>query len=259
MLITRTVSGTTPTDTNTSHRSSYVRRATRHRVLFTAATGTHRLTTRGQHRRHGDAVQNDHSLPRHDDRIKEAHALARRHRHHHITQVHSLGGEHLGRQPQPGARPKRMAAKPSDFQLPTSGVGTPLDWPVHFDGKRSPPPFQRQMARPQVRGRRLSTPTGRRVSTRGQLLQPPMGRSTLPMCKPTPIGRSSYGHRALLTPQTLVSKATQHGHRDNHYLDSRVQFSSGRHGSREGVGRPRWSVVAFRLPRRLGYTPAEAL
>jgi hypothetical protein len=42
-----------------------------------------------------------------------------------------------------------------------------------------------------------------------------------------------------------------------HYPVSRDQFFPGRHGSREGVG-PGWSVVAFRLPRRHGYTPAEA-
>jgi len=43
-----------------------------------------------------------------------------------------------------------------------------------------------------------------------------------------------------------------------HYPPSRDLFFPGRLGSREGVGRPGWSVVAFRLPRRPGSTPAGA-
>jgi hypothetical protein len=43
-----------------------------------------------------------------------------------------------------------------------------------------------------------------------------------------------------------------------HYPASRDLFFPGGHGSREGVGRPRWSIVAFRLPRRHGCTSAEA-
>jgi hypothetical protein len=43
-----------------------------------------------------------------------------------------------------------------------------------------------------------------------------------------------------------------------HYPASRDLFFPGRHGSREGVRRPGWSIVAFRLPRRPGCTPAEA-
>jgi hypothetical protein len=113
----------------------------------------------------------------------------------------------LGRQPQPGARPRRLAAKPSDFQLPTSIVGATLYRPLRIDGKRTTPTFQRQVARLQMRRRRLST--------QSQLVQAPMGRTTLLLRKATPFGRSSHRHRTLLVPQTMVSKATQHGHRDH--------------------------------------------
>jgi hypothetical protein len=74
------------------------------------------------------------------------------------------------------------------------------------------------MARPQVRRRRLPTPAGRCTATRSQLLHPPMGRTTLPLRKATPVGRCSHRHRTLLAPQTLVSRATYHGHRDHPLL-----------------------------------------
>jgi hypothetical protein len=109
-------------------------RATRNQVLSTASTRTKRLTTRGEDRRRSDAVQTNHSLPRHDDRIKEALALAGRQRHHHPTHVHSLSNEHFGRQPQRGARPRGLVAKSSDFQQPKSKVGTTLYRPVRIDG-----------------------------------------------------------------------------------------------------------------------------
>jgi hypothetical protein len=71
------------------------------------------------------------------------------------------------------------------------------------------------MARPQVRRRRLPTPAGRCMATRSQLLHPPMGRTTLSLRKATPVGRCTHRHRTLLAPQTLVSRATYHGHRDH--------------------------------------------
>jgi hypothetical protein len=81
--------------------------------------------------------------------------------------------------------------------------------------KHSAPPVQLQVARSQVRGRRLSSPTGHSVPTRGQLLQTPVGRSTRSLRKTSPIGRSSHRHRILLAPQTVVSAPTQHGNRDH--------------------------------------------
>jgi hypothetical protein len=53
----------------THHMEGATSRTTRDRVCSTSATGTQRLTTRGQHRRRGYAFQANHSLPRHDDRI----------------------------------------------------------------------------------------------------------------------------------------------------------------------------------------------
>jgi hypothetical protein len=94
----------------THHVEGATGSATRNRVLSTTIAGTKRLATRGQHRRGCDAVQTNHSLSRHDDQIKKALALARRPRHKHPTEVHSLSTDHLGRQPQPGARPRRVTA-----------------------------------------------------------------------------------------------------------------------------------------------------
>jgi hypothetical protein len=99
-----------------------------------------------------------------------------------------------------------LAAKPSDFQLSTSIVGATLYRPLRIAEKRTSPSLQRQVARPQVRRRRLSTPTGRRMATRSQLLQTPVGRKAIP------VGRNNHRHRTLLAPQTLVSTTTQHGH-----------------------------------------------
>jgi hypothetical protein len=121
----------------------------------------------------------------------------------------------MGRQPLPGAGPRRLAAKPSDFRLLTSGMGSTLYRPLRIYGKRIAPSLQRQVARPQVRGRRLSTPAGRRMATRSELLQPLMGRTTLRVRKATPVGPISHRHRIALIPQTMVSTTTKHGHQDH--------------------------------------------
>jgi hypothetical protein len=66
-----------------------------------------------------------------------------------------------------------------------------------------------------MRGRRLFAPTGHRVATRGQLQQPPVVRSTRPLRKATPLGRSSDRHRAVLASQNVVLTPAQHCHRDH--------------------------------------------
>jgi hypothetical protein len=71
------------------------------------------------------------------------------------------------------------------------------------------------MARPQVRRRRLFAPSGYRVTTRDQLLQPPVVRTTRPLRKTTPVGRIGHRHRTQLAPQTVVPRLAQHGHRDH--------------------------------------------
>jgi hypothetical protein len=121
----------------------------------------------------------------------------------------------MGRQPQLGTRPRRLAAQPSDFQLPPNSVGTSLDRPLCDYGKHTASTFQRPVARPQVRGRQLFAPRGHRVATRGQLLQPAVDNSTRPLCKTTLIGRSGHRHLTLMAPQTVVLGLAEHGHRDH--------------------------------------------
>jgi hypothetical protein len=67
-------------------------------------------------------------------------------------------------------------------------VGATLDRPLCVDGKRTAPTFQRPMARPQMRGRRLFTSSGHRVATRGKPLQPAMVSSFRPLCETTLMG-----------------------------------------------------------------------
>jgi hypothetical protein len=121
----------------------------------------------------------------------------------------------MGRQHEPGTRPRRVVAKPSNIQLPSYNVGATLYRPLCVDGKRTAPTFQRPMARPQMRGLRMSTPSGHRVATRGKLLQPAMVSSFRPLCETTPIGGSCYRHRTALAPKTVVLELTQLGHRDH--------------------------------------------
>jgi hypothetical protein len=68
-----------------------------------------------------------------------------------------------------------------------------------------------------MRRHRLPTPTGRRVATQSQNVQPTLGSTARTICKATPLRSISYRHRTLLAPQAVVPTTTRHGHR-NHPL-----------------------------------------
>jgi hypothetical protein len=120
-------------------RKGATSRLTCNQVFSTTTPGTQRLTARRQHSNRDRVVQANHTLSCICDRIAEAVVLTGRQRHHHPTKVHPLGSEHLGKQPQPGARPRRKAAKPSDFQLPSCRVGTTIYRTFCVNGEHAAP------------------------------------------------------------------------------------------------------------------------
>jgi hypothetical protein len=113
------------------------------------------------------------------------------------------------------------------------------------------------MARHQVRGHILPTHTGLRMATRSKLLHPFLERPTPPLRKLHQLGLTStvialyWPHKQWLQELHIMTTETIH------YPATHILFFPGRQSSHAGVGRPCWSVVAFRLPRRLGYTHAE--
>jgi hypothetical protein len=77
-------------------------------------------------------------LPGHDGRTMTVIANVGRERNPHPTALHPLDIKYLGRQPQPGARPRRHAVKPNNFQLPSIRLaGAALYRPLRVDGEQT--------------------------------------------------------------------------------------------------------------------------
>jgi hypothetical protein len=183
MLIRRAVSGTTTTDTNTSHGRSFEPCDS---SFLPQLQLRKRLTSRGQHRRRGDGVQNSHSRPRHDDQIREALATT-------------------------SASDPDTFARQRTFR-PTTSAGSSTAshrWKTYSSLTSTPSGATPSAKTPTVYTCR--TPHGNAKPT----IATPRGRTTLPLRKATPIGRSTHRRRTLLAPQAMVSIATQHGRRDH--------------------------------------------
>jgi hypothetical protein len=143
----------------------------------------------------------------------------------------------MGRQPQPGTRPRRLAAKPADLQLPPYSVGTPLYLPFRIYGKHSASPFRRQMARQceDVDCLHLPDTAWQREAN---YCSPPWAALSALCAKIHQSGAIA----TVIAPYCPHKPWFQHLHNmateTIHYPASRNLFPPGRHGSREGVGRP---------------------
>jgi hypothetical protein len=140
--------GTTTTGNNTSHGRSYGpcdSQSSPSCPSYGGATFYYTRTTQ-QSWLHLPSLLH---APRHDDGIATVVALVGCQRHPHPAQVHSLDNEHMGKQPLPGARPRRLIAKPETFQLPSGRVRTTLYRPFRVNGQHAAPPLHCQIARPQ--------------------------------------------------------------------------------------------------------------
>jgi hypothetical protein len=119
--------------------------------------------------------------------------------------------------------------------------------------------FQRQMARPPVRGRRLPTPSRRGLAPRKQLLQTPW------TALPTLVAklRESGAAATVVAPYRPYKPWYQdEPHRlaaqTIHFPPARDLLFPGRLGKHAGVGPLGWSIVVFRVTLRRGSTPVVA-
>jgi hypothetical protein len=163
-------------------------------------------------------------------------ALAGRQRHPHPPKVYLLGNEHLGRQPHPGAGPRRLAAQPSNILLPSCRVGTTLYRLLRINREHTVGPLQRQMARPHMRRHRLPTPTECRMATRSKLMQPTVGSTVHTMRKITLARDNDYRYRITLASQTVVPTTSQHGDQNHPLPRSTRPLFLGQRGSRAEFG-----------------------
>jgi hypothetical protein len=137
-------------------------------------------------------------------------------------------------------------------------VGSTYDRPFRLHTQRPTPAIQRPMERPAVRGRRLPTPSRRCQASREQLLQPSLDRPTSTRRQTSSTTCHSDRHRPRLAGQKWYHAFARLATATLHFPAARDLLFPGRLGTREGVGLPAWSIVAFRLSPPLGYTPAAA-
>jgi hypothetical protein len=89
-------------------------------------------------------------------------------------------------------------------------MGTTLDRPLHVHAQHTASSFQREMALPPLRGRRLPTPTRHNVAAREQLRQPSLVRAPNTRWQATPIGRNGFRCGPLLAQQAVVPSSPPH-------------------------------------------------